>query len=80
MRLIDAENAIRRLRAAEEKDEAKQKFLEMLVKYIDTEPTVEKAVLPVWCGECRDFLGGYCPGFQPDGYCSEGRKPKEAKR
>lgn len=78
MNLINADDLKRRLEIkaieAKTKDE-RMKYTEML-RLVNMAPIVEKAVIPVRCSECRDFLGGYCPGFQPDGYCSEGRRQR----
>ena len=80
MRMIDAEAMAERILAAKEKadDPAFRAVFAAMLKALAAEPTVEKAVVPVRCEECRDYKGGYCVGFGPDGYCSDGT-PNEGR-
>lgn len=80
MRMIDAEAMAERILAAKEKadDPAFRAVFAAMLKALAAEPTVEKAVIPVRCEECRDYKGGYCVGFGPEGYCSDGT-PNEGR-
>ena len=80
MRMIDADALISRLVLArgKTKDEGLRKVLATMIYEASKEPTVEKAVVPVRCEECRDYKGGYCVGFGPEGYCSDGT-PNEGR-
>lgn len=80
MRMIDAEAMAERILAAKEKadDPAFRAVFAAMLKALAAEPTVEKAVVPVRCEECRDYKGGYCVGFGPEGYCSDGT-PNEGR-
>lgn len=75
IRMIDADALCSRLVLArgKTKDEGLRKVLATMIYEASIEPTVEKAVVPVRCEECRDYKGGYCVGFGPEGYCSDGR-------
>lgn len=83
MRLIDADAmqaAIARIKAMKEATEMHKAVLDIFSKMIDETQTVEKAVVPVRCAECRDLKGGYCVGFGPNGFCSDGEEDRKGRR
>ena len=83
MRLIDADamqEMIARLKNDDKTSEMQKAVLALFANMVEETATVEQAVIPVRCAECRDLKGGYCVGFGADGYCSDGEPDRKGRR